>query len=276
MKSPEPIRVTHLFLPLLDSLLDLLADLSPLDWQKPTVCADWTVKQVVQHLLGGEIGMLSRRRDEYRPTGPAIDSWEALVAFINDLNATWVKASDRISPTVMIDLLRLIAPQVCTYFHSLDEMALGGSVSWVGPDPAPVWLDLAREYTERWHHQQHIRDAVGRPGMKDPQFFTPVLDAFVRAWPYTYRDITADEGTIISLTIEGNAGNRWFLVRQGEAWALYQDVTAPPSAAVVIPQETAWRLFTHGLSQAEAQQQTKISGDQALGAEVLKMVSIIA
>jgi uncharacterized protein (TIGR03083 family) len=277
MKSLQPIHVTHLFSPLLDSLLALLAELSPADWEQPTACDSWPVKRVVQHLLGGEIGMLSRRRDEYRPPGgPNINAWAELVAFINTLNETWINATDRISPTVLIDLLRLTGPQVCAYFQALDEMALGGPVSWAGPDPAPVWLDMAREYTERWHHQQHIRDAVGRPGMTEARFFAPVLDAFVRAWPYTYRDTRATEGTIISLTIEGEAGNQWFLVRQGEAWTLYQSVADQPQAAVVIPQETAWRLFTHGLSQAEAQQQTRISGDQSLGTKVLTMVSIIA
>ena len=37
------------------------------------------------------------------------------------------------------------------------------AVNWAGPEPAPIWLDPAREYTERWVHQQHIRDAVRNP-----------------------------------------------------------------------------------------------------------------
>ena len=53
----------HLFPETLDALVDLLTDLSPDDWQKPTVCAGWTVKDIAAHLLGGEIGILSRKRD---------------------------------------------------------------------------------------------------------------------------------------------------------------------------------------------------------------------
>ncbi|HEX3202686.1 MAG TPA: hypothetical protein VHW42_12245 [Actinomycetes bacterium] len=41
-------------------------------------------------------------------------------------------------------------------------------VSWVGPDPAPNWLDVAREYSERWTHQQQIRDAAEIPGRDGP------------------------------------------------------------------------------------------------------------
>jgi hypothetical protein len=38
----------------------------------------------------------------------------------------------------------------------------------------------------------------------------------------------------------------------------------------------SWRLFTKGLTQAEAQKHTNISGNQQLGAKILDMVSIIA
>src|SRR6266852_4119801 len=74
-------------------------------------------------------------------------------------NDDWVRAARRLSPHVMRDLLAAAGPLLFAYFASLDLAATGGPVSWAGPAPAPVWLDVAREYTERWHHQQHIRDA---------------------------------------------------------------------------------------------------------------------
>ena len=39
------------------------------------------------------------------------------------------------------------------------------SVAWAGEDKSAHWFDVAREYTEKWHHQQQIRDAVGRPDL---------------------------------------------------------------------------------------------------------------
>jgi hypothetical protein len=59
-------------------------------------------------------------------------------------------------------------------------------VSWVGPDPVPNWLDVAREYTERWTHQQQARDAVGMPGLREPTFMAPVLATFVHALPQAF------------------------------------------------------------------------------------------
>ena len=106
------------------------------------------------------------------------------------------------------------------YFTSLDMTALGMPVDWAGPEPAPVWLDVAREYTERWVHQQHIRDAVGKPGLKERRWFAPVLDAFVRGLPRVLRDAPVPDGTALRLTIAGDAGGEWVALRHNGDWML--------------------------------------------------------
>ncbi len=197
------------------------------------------------------------------------------MALINSLNELWVKAMRRLSPQVLCDLLHFAAPQVEEYFASLDPFAAGVPVDWVGPEPAPVWLDLAREYTERWHHQQHIRDAVGKPGFKQRRFFAPVLGAFVCALPHTFRDVSAAEGAAVRLTVSGDSGGDWCLVKEKGRWNLYLHSGAGAAAHVVIAQDDAWRLFTKGLRPADARSRVAIHGDASLGAKVLEMVSVI-
>src|SRR5206468_6378462 len=248
---------------ILDALLDLLTGLSATEWDAPTVCSGWSVKDIALHLLGDDVGMLSGRRDAAGGR-ERITNWPDLVAFINDQNAGWVQATRRISPRLLCDFLRLTGDQVAAYFQSLVPYALGGPVAWAGPAPAPVWLDLAREYTERWHHQQHIRDAVGKPGLKEPRFFAPVLETFVRALPVTYRDATAEEGTVVVVTITGRSGGRWALRRERHAWTLYVAASTRPSAEIVIDEETAWRLFTKGIHREQALSKAELIGDKAL------------
>ena len=55
--------------------------------------------------------------------------------------------------------------------------------------------ERAREFTERWVHQQQIRDAVGKPGLTERRWLHPVLDAFARALPHALRDHAAPGGT---------------------------------------------------------------------------------
>ncbi|HVG19089.1 MAG TPA: maleylpyruvate isomerase family mycothiol-dependent enzyme [Blastocatellia bacterium] len=275
MKEPGPIIVTQLFPEVLDELIALLSYLSEEEWQRPTACPNWSVKDIALHLLGGDIGILSRRRDGFSHGGP-IGSWEELVALVNGLNDTWVKAARRLSPRLLCDLLMFTGTQVCAYFETLNPFATAGPVEWAGDKPAAVWLDLAREYTERWHHQQQIRDAVGKPGLKEPRYFAPVLDAFVRALPRTYRDVDANEGTLVALTISGESGGRWLVLREPGGWKLYLDIAQEPAAEVVMDEDLAWRLFTKGVTRDEARKRAQIIGDAPLAAKALDTISVIA
>lgn len=217
MKIPDPILTTDLFSPTLDALIRLLEGLSPEEWSQPTICAGWRVREVALHLLAVEISNISRKRDGHslEPMQP-IRSDQDLLEFINFLNQSWMDAAQRISTPLLIDLLKFVGQQANDFFASIDPFELGEPVSWAGPEPAHHWLDLAREYTERWHHQQHIRDAVGIPGLKEPRFFAPILNAFVRAMPYTYQDVDALEGTCVTLKIAGKSGGLWTIQRKGE------------------------------------------------------------
>jgi uncharacterized protein (TIGR03083 family) len=276
MQQPQPILIAHLFPEIHDALLDLLADLSDEQWAAPTACPGWSVKDLASHLLGDDVGMLSRRRDSYRRGNVAIAGWNDLVAFINRQNAEWVETARRLSPRLLCDMLRLTGEQVSAFFQSLDPYELGGPVDWAGPDPAPVWLDLAREYTERWHHQQQIRDALGKRALDEPRYLAPALDAFVRALPHTYRNVDAAEQTLVALTITGAAGGTWFLLREQASWQLYLGIAREPDARVTFDQDTAWRLFTKGIGEETARSRANSTGDSRLAAPMLKMLAVIA
>jgi hypothetical protein len=258
------------------TLVDLLTGLSSTDWGQQIRYSTWTVREVALHLLGGEIGNISRRRDTYRlPTKPA-QSWEDRVAVINGLNDEWLVGAQRISPKLMCDLLAFTAPQLFAYFKSLDPFALGAPVSWAGSAPAPIWLDIAREYTERWYHQQQIRDAVGKPGFKQPQYFAPVLATFVHALPKTFQSANAADGTVVVLTLTGDSGRPWSISKEVQGWKLYEGAASLPDAQVSLDQDTAWRLFTKGISKEEALSHASLLGDEELGMKIFDAVSIIA
>jgi uncharacterized protein (TIGR03083 family) len=297
MRPLAPVETAHLFPELRRHLLALLADLSPEEWNLPTTAGQWTVKDVALHILGGDLGNLARRRDNHSiPSGP-LENYSDLVAFINRINHQWVDVARRLSPRIIIDLLDHSGRQADAYFMSLDPNSLGTPVSWAGPEPAPNWLDVAREYTERWHHQQQIRDATHRPALYEPRLFAPILDTFVRALPQTFRQVEAPSGTSIHLAVPGEAGGHWRLVRTPGAphnWQLFSAqaidarrsndsvdddrvaADAAPAATVTIPPEIAWTIFTRGLRGPADAAHVKISGDQSLGAKILETVSVIA
>lgn len=268
LRIPPPVLVGDLFFPLHARLLSMLRELTREEWRRPTACDGWSVRDVALHLLGGEIGNLSRRRDGQEPPS-AVSNWDDLVDSVNRWNQEWVSATRRISVPVLLDLLDLVGPQMCDYFQSVDSHSVGHPVSWAGDEPAPVWLDLAREYTERWHHQQHIREAVEQPGLLKPRFLAPVLETFVRSLPRAFGAVRAPEGTAVTLSIVGPAGAVWTVKREDSDWSLYEGAPADAASRITIGERDAWKLFTAGLSRELARERVSISGSIDLGERIL-------
>ncbi|HZF37409.1 MAG TPA: maleylpyruvate isomerase N-terminal domain-containing protein, partial [Blastocatellia bacterium] len=232
MKLVEPIFVTELFCQIHGELLSLLRNLSADDWSKGAAARLWTVKDIAAHLLDTDIRRLSYRRDKMPMVPPEapIENYRDLVNFLNQLNADWIKAARRISPRLLIEFLEVTGAQVCELFKSLDPFAPASfGVAWAGEQESQNWFDIAREYTEKWHHQQQIRDAAGAPALTGRKWLFPVLDTFLRGLPHTYRETQADEGSSVVFVIAGEAGGAWTLNREGGAWKLY---TGESGAAV--------------------------------------------
>jgi uncharacterized protein (TIGR03083 family) len=273
-----PIFVVDLF-PKLDSrLIELLRSLSPADWERQTIAPLWRVKDVVAHLLDTNLRRLSILRDGFfgeKPDNP--NSWEGMVAFLNRLNADWVKAFKRVSPPVLVDLLEHTGKQVNQMYRTLDPFAEAVlPVAWAGEERSLNWFEMAREYTERWHHQQQIRVAVERPGIMERELYLPVIDTFMRALPFGYRSVEAKEGTVIEFSMHGDAGDVWFLVRHGGKWELASGHGGQPASKVEFSQQIAWRMFTKGISKDAARAQITVSGDRELGLHILNVIAVMA
>ena len=147
-------------------LTALLASLPGGDWAHPTPCPGWSVHDLAAHLLGVELGNVSVRRDRWE-LGPG--EGEDLDGWLNRFNQQWVDAAQRISPALLIELINVAGLRFEEHVATLDLDAAGGPVEWAtGSDPAPVWLDVAREYMERYVHQEQIRRATGRPRSGPP------------------------------------------------------------------------------------------------------------
>lgn len=272
----EPIYVVDLF-PALDSkLLELLRSLAPDQWNLKAT-PNWTVHDVAAHLLdGSSLRRLSLARDQYWGEPFDGNSYQDMVNFLNGLNADWVKAFRRISPRVLIDLLEIGNRQVVEYFQSLDPHAPAPfPVSWAGETQSENWFDIAREYTEKWHHQQQIREAVGKGGIMSRELYFPVLDTFMRVLPHSYRDVSAAVGVEVAIRVKGEAGGEWFLHRREESWELSRTSSSAAQAEVTIPQEVAWRLFTKGLSSDALCRQLRVSGAKTLTDPMLHVTAIM-
>lgn len=259
-----------------DALLGLLAGLSGDDWDRPTIVPGWRVRHVAGHLLDTSLRKLAAVRDGHAPDRPRSGSAADLRAFVDRLNAEGVAVYSRLSPSVLLALMRQASREFCEFHLALDPFAPAAfAVSWAGQTESPNWFDTARELTERWHHQEQIRLAVGRPGIMTPELYRPVLDCFMRALPHAYRDVAAGPESRVTIRVDGVGGGEWHLFRGRSAWMLVAQPAGHAVATVAIPGTIAWRLFTKGLTRAEADARVVIEGTRALGVPVLHAMAIV-
>jgi uncharacterized protein (TIGR03083 family) len=261
-----------------DLLIDLLRSLRPEDWYKQTTAPKWLVKDVAAHLLDTNMRDIAAANN-YTGTPPQnINSYQDLVDYLNELNAVWVKAMDRVSPQQLIDLLESTGPGYHQYLESLPLFEKARyAVSWAGEEESENWFHIAREYTEKWHHQQQIRDAVGKPGIMHRELFYPCIDTFMRALPHTYRDVTATDKTLAKITVSTDAGGDWYIQYQSGKWVMIGNAEAGiPDASVTLTPDTSWKLFTKGMTAADAIAKSELTGEQTFTRPLFGMLSVMA
>jgi len=255
-----------------DELVALLRGLTAEEWNAPTAAPAWSVKDVSSHLLDTTLRRLSMHRDGYMPPIRGDAFARGLTKFINDTNAEWVSVSRRLSPAQIIDMHERYGRQMAEFMTTLDPFAQAPiSVSWAGEETSLNWFDTARELTEKWHHQQQIRDAVGRPPLYDPRYLRPVIDTFMRALPFTYRDVEAPFGTAVVVRVDDDA---WTIVRE-ERWKLYRGQSDAPSTTITMTADTAWRLMTKGLKRGEASARSQVQGERKFADAAFGMLAIV-
>ena len=283
MTRLPPILAVDLFREVCDHLHQVLSTLTLEEWHRPTSSSERDVKDIVSHLLDGSLRRLSMQRDGFRsPDAPqGFASSLELHAYLHQFNAEWTRATRRLSPPVLMHMLTWADHAAADLFASIDPFSLAiFPVSWAGEQESLHWFDVARDFTEKWHHTQQIFEATGRPStITEPHLFHPCLDTFMRALPFTFRDVSVTPGAIVAVEVTGRAGGTWYLERMDATWEQTQEPFGRITSRVTLPQETAWKLCTKRRSREAVQAQfpeIQIAGDRELGSYVLNLVAMIA
>lgn len=273
-----PVEVAHLF-PHLDKKLDaLLKSLTEEEWELPTVARQWKVKDVASHLLDGNLRTISSHQGYEGSKPPPVHDYRKLVTYLNQLNASWVEAMKRVSPQLLIWMLNETGKQYCKIMAEtpLFEQAKYG-IAWAGEAISFNWFHMAREYTEKMHHQLQIRQAVNQEAeLMTRDFFYPFIDTLMYGLPHTLRHTTAKENAAIAVTVTGDGGGDWFVIRKDRSWLLSKQKPANVEAMVWLDPSVSWKLFTRGISPGKAAHGIQLEGNKRLAEAVLNMVAVMA
>jgi uncharacterized protein (TIGR03083 family) len=255
----------------------LVADLADADWRRATVCPGWDVADLVAHVVGDDLGRLSRTHDG--AAGPPRRPGEDLPAYLDRINEEWVVAFRRLSPAVLVSLLGAGGGEVLALWDdAIDRDDPAGAVSWAGLENGVGWMDHARDTTEYWIHEQHIREAVGRPRV-DPDEVAAVVDVLARGLPHALEGVAAPEGAHVAVRAD-DLGLVWRVERRDGRWwfAGHRPATAdegggPPFAAVTGTGDAYWRRWSRHPAASRGAFST--SGDAAAADAVVDHVAVI-
>jgi hypothetical protein len=179
----------------------------------------------------------------------------------------------------LIDLLEHTGKQYTAYLQTLNpfEPAIF-PVAWAGEEQSAKWFHIAREYTEKWHHQQQIRLAVNQPApLMTRELFYPCIATFMQALPHTYRQTEAPQSTLIKVVVNGQAGGQWYLEKAAHQWQFVNiSSNIPAQATVYLEPDVAWMLLTKAITPEQAQPKSVIIGDANLANPVFGMLSVMA
>lgn len=276
--APLPPTDTRFFFrPVTTALADLLRTLPAGAWLRPAV-GTWQVRDVAAHLIDVSLRRLALHRDGHTPDPPpfAITTDADFTRFINALNAAWTGAARRLSTEQLTAMYASAGAQLSDWFEALPlEAPALFPVSWAGEKESQGWFDIGRDFTEQWHHQAQIRDAVGAPPLADPVWLHAVLLIALRGLPHAYRDQSAADGTLVGIHVTGDAGGHWALERAADSWRLLAGEPSSPVASVEMADDAAWRLLFNALGESEARAAVRVSGDAALAAPLFRARSVI-
>jgi len=251
----------------------MLEGLSPSQWNQPTSAGTWRVRDVVAHLLDGDLRRLAFHRDALpQPEMAGLRGYDDLLAYLNALNQSWIAAASRLSPRLLTHLVDDIGRQAVAFLSSLPpHEPAHWPVAWAGEGPSEHWMDVGRNYTEYWHHQQQIRDALGLPSLTHPSWLEPVIALGVRSLPPAMPRSAAAHATV-HVEVTGPAGGRWWLRHEADGWVLAvpdAEAASEATAATRIDAEHASRVWFAARRPQPAAEHAQLSGDTELARAVL-------
>lgn len=218
--EPGP-EAAELAMEMYDRLLAELGELSPSDWEAPTVCAPWTVADVVRHMVGAARGHASLRESARQIWVARRTRGDHDGNDMDAMNALQVADHAGFDPSGLLDRLRELAPAAVAKRMSvprpLRRIRIPNSPGGSTATGMPPSLTLGHLWTviltrDVFVHRLDIARATGREIAVDQMEGRLIADV-VAEWADRH-------GRPFRLSLTGPAGGRYVRGDDGPALEL--------------------------------------------------------
>jgi len=240
-------------------------DLGPEQWDSPSECPGWTVRDLVSHMVGTERSLLGEPEPPEPPPTPHVKNE------VGASNERWV-AERRHRPGSYV-----LAEFAAVTVRRLAELRSRPAARFDEVGPSPVGMVPYREFLavrvmDCWVHEQDIRVATGRPGRIEGEPAAVALGRIAAAMPFVVgKRAAAPEGSSVRFEVTGPGGRRLDIAVRGGRAAPVEEPDWEPTATVTLDAGTFWRLGCGRISGDDAVGRglVRLAGDDRLAAAVL-------
>jgi uncharacterized protein (TIGR03083 family) len=247
------------------SIDELCSGLADTQWDLPTGCPGWTVKDHLSHLVDYEARALGRPAPQHEP-GP-------LPHVKNDLgraNEVGVDARRARSGPEVLEEFRQVTAGRLAQLRQLTDQDLAAQTTTPDGRPGSVADLLTLRLMDSWSHEQDIRRAIGRPGDLEGPAVDETLGYFTGFLPYLVgKRAAAPEGSSVvfligardpvGVEVAGGRGRR-------------ADDLRDPTVSLTMPVATFAALIG---GRSDAPGDVSITGDRPLGQRVLQSMTLL-
>jgi uncharacterized protein (TIGR03083 family) len=246
------------------SLVDLLEQLEPDEWDSPTPLPGWAVRDVVAHLIGTEAMLAGETapeaaRDATRPPHVRND--------IGEFNEQWVTVLRPEAPEVLLGRFRQLVQEREASLRSMTQEEFDAA-AWTPAGQASFGRFMQIRLFDCWLHEQDIRDAVDRPGHESGPCAEGAIDEIVRALGFIVgKRAGAPPGSRITIELTGPV-TRSLHVAVDERALVVPGLDTEPTAGVSLSSSLFVRLAGGRVEPADHLDQVELTGDRALAERV--------
>lgn len=228
------------------------AHLAPEEWEMPSECPGWAVKDLLAHMVGTERSLSG---DPAPPDpGPADHVHNPLGA----ANEAWVASRRPSSGAQLLSEFDEVTSRRLAELRAMDRQEFDR----VGPSPlgpVPYREFMAVRVMDCWVHEQDMRVATGRPGHSRGPVAELAMDRIASAMGFVVaKKAAAPEGAAVAFELSGSPARRVPVAVKGGRGV--PDEAAEPTVALAMDAELFWRLACG-----------RVSGEAALGAGLVGM-----
>lgn len=254
-----------------DAIDRFASELDGPDWELPTDCPGWAVRDHVAHVVGTERMLLG----EEAPPLPEGD-YPHVREGIGEVNEAWVAARrDRPVDEVVAEFREVTARRLdALRSMSTEEFDREG---WTPIGPGPYRLFMQVRVFDCWTHEQDMRVATGRPGHLEGPIAEFAVRWLVRSLPMVVgKRAAAPEGSSVVVDITGPTPSTVPIVVDGRA-GIVEEAPAAPDALVRIDAEAFCRVASGRWAPERVVGEGRVAyeGDSELGRRVLEGLSVV-